>query len=112
MKCTMCDRELRKEVSEDGYQVDYICPVHGVVRGTISNITYREANRLKILKHVLTGVCCIGAAYNLLLNRWVVAYSFLFYAMLHQTGQLYEILSNIDHFINRSVDQKRDGSEE
>jgi len=101
MKCTMCDRELRKEVSEDGYQVDYICPVHGCVRGTISSITYRENKNLEILKALGTVFALLSFYHHFINSRFIISLFMLSWGILNQTGKLYEFFSQIDHFINR-----------
>jgi len=104
MKCTMCDRELRKEVSEDGYQVDYVCPVHGVVRGTISNISYREEKRLELIKALATGFCLLSFYINMTKSRFLMAGVMLTWGILNQTGKLYDIFSKIDHLLNRKAE--------
>ena len=64
MKCPMCEREVKEEVSEDGFQVDYICPIHRHVGGSISSIGYREQKTLDAIKAIATILCLVSFYLN------------------------------------------------
>jgi len=107
MKCHMCGREVKEEVSEDGLQVDYICPIHGNVGGSISSIGYRESKKLDVLKAIATAFCFGSFYLNFIHSKFIMAFFMLSWGILNQTEELYEIFSYIDHLINRSEDDEK-----
>ena len=69
--CPTCGETLTMEILNEGFQVNWVCQTHGIVRGTISNQKYGMMNRINpYLPHFYGTGAVFFSIFSMITGNW------------------------------------------